>query len=98
MKGLSDNIKSILSIMIVLFTYSILIMLILLCRDQPTVISQVLIGSISIATGMTGYYYGYSQGASKKDEAAANQLANSQTTSTATTVTPIVVPEAPPTT
>lgn len=66
--------------MILLFTYAILILLILLCRNQPTVISQILIGVLSFATGMTGYYYGYSQGASKKDDAQAALTANSKTT------------------
>ncbi len=80
MKQIGDNIKSILSILIIFFTYGILILLILLCRDQPTIISQILIGVIGLATGVAGYYYGYSQGAAKKDDAQAVLTANSQTT------------------
>lgn len=82
MKSINDNIKSILSIMIVLFTYSILILLIIVCKGQPTIISQILIGVLSMATGVAGYYYGYSQGASKKDEAQAVLTANSKTVTT----------------
>lgn len=68
--------------MIVLFTYSILILLIIVCKGQPTIISQILIGVLSMATGVAGYYYGYSQGASKKDEAQAVLTANSKTVTT----------------
>jgi len=97
MKNISDNIKSILSIIIILLTFGILILILFQHQGDKEIVSQVLIAVVGGLSSITGYYYGYSQGASKKDEAAASQLANSQTTSTATTVTPIVPPEVVPT-
>lgn len=64
--------------------------------NDKEIVSQILIAVVSSLTGVIGYYYGYSQGASKKDEASINLAANSQTTTTATTVTPIVPPSPNP--
>lgn len=80
MEKISDNIKSILTLIIIFFTYALLILILILCKDQPTIVSQILIAVISGFTGVTGYYYGYSQGASKKDDAQAILTANSKTT------------------
>jgi hypothetical protein len=79
MKTISDNIKSILAIIIVSSVILYLFMITWLVADN-TVRSQALIAMVSLITGVTGYYFGHSQGASKKDEAQAAQIANSQTT------------------
>lgn len=79
MKTLSDNIKSILAILVVTGGESYLFMVTLISTDN-TVRSQALIAMVGLLTGVTGYYFGYSQGASKKDEAQAAQMANSQQT------------------
>lgn len=77
MKTISDNIKSIMSLIIIFFTYAIFIVLIIICKADNAILSQIL---IAIVSGFTGYYYGYSQGAAKKDDAQAALTANSQTT------------------
>lgn len=89
---LSANIKSILSLLVAFFTYSILFTILWMYRGQMTIVSQILIGTFTSIGTILGYYYGYSQGASKKDEAAANQLANSQVSSTTTTTAPVTSP------
>lgn len=94
MKTLTDNIKSILTIVVILISYGMLVLILLKYGDDKQIVSQVLIAVISGITGILGYYYGYSQGASKKDEAQAAQLANTQVTSTTTTQAPITAPEA----
>lgn len=86
MKSINDNIKSILSLVIILLTYGILILILLQHSGDKEIVSQVLIAIVGGLGAITGYYYGYSQGAAKKDEAQAVLTANSQTT--ATTITP----------
>lgn len=76
---LSNNIKSILAVLVMLSVLGYLYMVTLMVSD-PTVRTQALTAMIMLATAIVSYYFGYSQGASKKDEAQATQLANSQTT------------------
>lgn len=91
MKALSDNIKSILSIIIVLASFGLITMLALQHINDKEIVSQILIAVVSSLTGVIGYYYGYSQGASKKDEAQAVLTANSQTTQTTISPAPDTV-------
>ena len=88
---LADNIKSVTGLIIIIGVIVYLFMVTLITTDT-TVHSQALIAMVSLGTAVVSYYYGYSQGASKKDDAAANLAANSQTTTTATTVTPVNQP------
>lgn len=82
---LSDNIKSIIGLTVILGVIAYLFMVTIISKDT-TVRSQALIAMVSLATGVISYYFGYSQGASKKDDAQAILTANSQTT--ATTISP----------
>lgn len=88
---LSDNIKSVLALIIVIGAIGYLFMITLLSTDN-TVRSQALIAMVGLLSGVSGYYYGYSQGASKKDEAQATQIANTKVESTTTTSAPIEQP------
>ena len=93
---LADNIKSIIGLFIVI-TVEVYLFMITITTTDITVRSQALIAQIALITGVTGYYFGYSQGAAKKDEAALNLASNSQTTTSSTTVSPIVPPVEPTT-
>jgi len=75
---LSDNVKSIIGVIVVTGVIGYLFMVTLISIDN-TIRSQALIAMVSLATGVISYYYGYSQGASKKDDAQAVLTANSQT-------------------
>jgi hypothetical protein len=88
---LSNNIKSICALIIVIGVIGYLYMITLISTDT-TVRSQALIAMITLGTGVTAYYFGYSQGASKKDEAQAQLTANSQVQTTTTTSGPITPP------
>lgn len=78
MKTLSEHIKSILALILITGGESYIFMITIISTDT-TVRSQALIAMVSQLTGVTGYYFGYSQGASKKDDAQAVQIANSKT-------------------
>lgn len=86
---LADNIKSLTGLIIIIGVISYLFMVTLTTNDT-TVHSQALIAMVSLGTAVVSYYYGYSQGASKKDDAQAQLTANSQTTQTTVTTAPIV--------
>lgn len=96
---LSENIKSILTLFLALVIEAFLFMAFIISNDTNTR-TQVVTAQIALIVGISGYYYGYSQGASKKDEAQAALTANSQTTTTATTTSPVdpnKIPEPPAT-
>ena len=80
MKTVAENIKSIATILIIVFAFAILEQILWLCHDDKATVSQIILAVVGTLGTVTGYYYGYSQGASKKDEAQANQIANSKTT------------------
>lgn len=66
MKTLSDNIKPILAILIMVSTIVYIFMTTFIpVKSQD---SQGLIAMIGFAGSVIGYYIGYSQGAAKKDE------------------------------
>lgn len=67
MKVISENIKSILALIIVIGAFSYLFMITLI-NDDDQILSQALIAVVTALSGATGYYFGYSQGAAKKDE------------------------------
>lgn len=70
---LNDNIKPILALIIVVLGFSYFYMCSI--RDiKPD--PQILIAMVATISGATGYYFGSSQGSSKKDEALADQVKN----------------------
>ncbi len=76
--NLNDNIKPILALLIVVLGFSYFYMCsIRNIKPDP----QILIAIVGSVAGATGYYFGSSQGSSKKDDA----LVNSVTTPTAST-------------
>jgi hypothetical protein len=91
---LSNNIKPICALIIIIGVMGYLFMVTLLSVDN-TVRSQALISVVTLGTAVVSYYYGYSQGAAKKDEAQATLTANSQISTTTTSVAPIATPNEP---
>lgn len=73
MKFITDNIKPILALIIVLMTYSIFIIVLFRYSGDNNAVSQVIIAVVGGFGVATGYYFGYSQGASKKDDVIASQ-------------------------
>lgn len=70
---LNDNIKPILALIIVILGFSYFYMCSI--RDiKPD--PQILIAMVAAISGATGYYFGSSQGSSKKDETLADQVKN----------------------
>lgn len=68
MKALNDHIKPILALIVVAMTYTIFIIILFRYSTDNNAVSQVIIAVVSGFSVATGYYFGYSQGASKKDE------------------------------
>jgi len=83
MKQITDNIKSILALLIVAMTYTIFIIILFKYQTDSNAVSQVLIAVASGFGVATGYYFGYSSGAAKKDDT----INASMSTPTATTTT-----------
>lgn len=83
MKTIFEYIKPILALLIVVMTYIIFIIILIKYRTDSNAVSQVLIAVASGFGVATGYYFGYSQGASKKDD----QIAVLSATPVATTTT-----------
>lgn len=80
MIDLNKNIKPILALLIVILGFSYFFMCsIRNIKPDP----QILIAMVASLSGATGYYFGSSQGSSKKDDA----LVSSATTPTASTNT-----------
>lgn len=70
---LNDNIKPILALVIVILGFSYFFMCSI--RDiKPD--PQILIAFVAAISGATGYYFGSSQGSSKKDDTIADATAN----------------------
>lgn len=68
MKDLSENIKPLLGLIIVIGVLLYFFLITWLFRNNPNVLSQVIIAMVGILGVVTGYYFGYSQGAAKKDD------------------------------
>lgn len=68
MKILFDNIKPVLALLVVVCTYAIFFMVLLKYSTDNNAVSQVIIAVVGGFGTATGYYFGYSQGASKKDD------------------------------
>ena len=68
MKTLFDNIKPVLALIVVLSTYAIFFMVLLKYSTDNNAVSQVIIAVVGGFGTATGYYFGYSQGAAKKDD------------------------------
>lgn len=81
---LNANIKPLLALIIVSGVIGYLFMVTLLSEDN-TIRSQALIAIVALGTAVVSYFYGYSQGAAKKDDTL-NAIAQ-QPTITADTVT-----------
>jgi hypothetical protein len=81
MKTISDNIKPILALLIVVlsFTYFFAILII-----DKKVDPQVSIAIVALSSAATGYYFGSTTGSSKKDETISKALDQAQTTATPT--------------
>lgn len=73
MKNLQDNIKPILALIIVIGGLLYFFMITYLFRNNINVLSQVIIAMVGTLATATGYYFGYSQGAAKKDDTIAAQ-------------------------
>jgi len=76
MKAITDNIKSILALIIVAMTYFIFIVILFRYANDNNAVSQVIIAVVGGFGVATGYYFGYSQGSSKKDETLATMANN----------------------
>lgn len=85
MKSFTDNIKSILSLIVVLMTYVIFLIVLFRYPTDNNAVSQVIIAVVGGFGAISGYYFGYSAGASKKDEQMAN-IAAQPTVNNADTV------------
>lgn len=82
---ITANIKPIAGLSVLGLTYILFFVLAFQHVNDKEIISQILIASVGALTGVLGYYFGYSQGASKKDETIASQAVNAATTPTVTT-------------
>lgn len=85
MKQISDNIKAILALILVVGCLLYIFMITFIYRGDSNILSQALIAIVTALSTATGYYFGYSQGAAKKDEAL-SQMADKATVEKAETV------------
>ena len=83
MKQFSENIKPILALFVAAMTYIIFLIVLFRYPTDNNAVSQVIIAVVGGFGAISGYYFGYSQGASKKDDVIAAQ----SVTPTATTET-----------
>ncbi len=81
MKNLSDVIKPLLAIVIVILTFAYFFAISFL---PHSVDPQVIIAIVGMNSMAIGYYFGSSSGAAKKDDTIANMANTSQTTTTVT--------------
>jgi amino acid transporter len=88
MEKLSGNIKSIIALLVVIMTYAIFFIVLFRYATDNNAVSQVIIAVVSALSAILGYFFGYSQGAAKKDETIANLGANVQSDQTPNTQTP----------
>lgn len=72
-KSIADNIKPLLALILVVGCLSYIFMITFIYRGDSNVLSQSLIAIVTALSTATGYYFGYSQGAAKKDEVIASQ-------------------------
>lgn len=77
MNKFAENIKAILAAFVVAATYSIFFVVLFRYANDNNAVSQVIIAVVGALGVVTGYYFGYSQGSSKKDDTLAT-LANNQ--------------------
>lgn len=68
MKTVFENIKPILALFVVTCTYAIFFVVLFRYSQDNNAVSQVIIAVVGGFGTATGYYFGYSQGASKKDD------------------------------
>lgn len=68
MKTIFENIKPILALFIAACTYAIFFVVLFRYSQDNNAVSQVIIAVVGAFSTATGYYFGYSQGAAKKDE------------------------------
>lgn len=68
MRTISENIKPILALIVVIMTYTIFMIVLVKYKTDNNAVSQVIIAVVSGFGVATGYYFGYSQGSSKKDD------------------------------
>jgi len=76
MKTIFDNIKAVLALIVVVMTYTIFMIVLFRFATDNNAVSQVIIAVVGALGTATGYYFGYSQGASKKDDVIAAQQNN----------------------
>lgn len=89
---LNNNIKPILALVIVILGFGYFYMCSI--RDiKPD--PQILIAMVAAVSGATGYYFGSSQGSSKKDDALVSNVGNPTVTGDSPTVNVIPKPEQP---
>lgn len=68
MKTIFDNIKAIIGLLVVLSVFAMFFIILFRYKDDNNAVSQVIIAAVGSLGGITGYYFGYSSGAAKKDE------------------------------
>lgn len=85
MRSISDHIKPILALIIIIGGLVYLFTITLIQKDDSNIQSQALIAVVSILSSTVSYYYGYSQGASKKDETMSNMAKNNKNAKDETT-------------
>ena len=85
MKTISENIKAILALILVIGCLTYIFMITFIHKGDSNILSQALIAIVTALSTATGYYFGYSQGAAKKDETL-TQMAQQPTVTQAETV------------
>lgn len=85
MKTFSEHIKPILALILVVGCLAYIFMITFIHKGDSNILSQALIAIVTALSTATGYYFGYSQGAAKKDEAISN-IASQPTITSAETV------------
>jgi len=86
MKTVFENIKQVLALIVVISTYAIFFMVLLKYQTDNNAVSQVIIAVVGGFGTATGYYFGYSQGAAKKDETINTMSSNSNIENSETTL------------
>lgn len=85
MKQVSEHIKPILALILVVGCLAYIFMITFIHKGDSNILSQALIAIVTALSTATGYYFGYSQGAAKKDDAL-DKIASQPTITSAETV------------
>lgn len=72
MKFITDSIKPVLALIVVVMTYTIFLIVLLKYKTDNNAVSQVIIAVVGGFGVATGYYFGSNSGATKKDETISN--------------------------